>query len=119
MVFNSPKDILALENIVPSKSMGQNFLCDTNVVSKIVRLARVGTNTNVLEIGPGLGTLTRELANHAKKVVAIEKDKRLYSYLKSAELGPTVMLFCGDAVDMDIGIILDSRSESDGRNSQY
>ncbi len=113
MVFNSPKDILAAENIVPSKSMGQNFLCDTNVVSKIVRLARVGTDTNVIEIGPGLGTLTRELANHAKKVVAIEKDKRLYSYLKSAGLGPTVMLFCGDAVDMDIGMLLDSRSESD------
>ncbi|WBW50188.1 16S rRNA (adenine(1518)-N(6)/adenine(1519)-N(6))-dimethyltransferase RsmA [Peptoniphilus equinus] len=59
-----------------SKSLGQNFLIDGNIVRKIVDLAEVD-GENVLEIGPGLGTLTEEIAARAKRVLAVEIDKRL------------------------------------------
>lgn len=64
-----------------SKALGQNFLIDGNIVKKIADVSGVDENTNVLEIGPGIGTLTEELAIRAKKVVAVELDKRLIDIL--------------------------------------
>lgn len=64
-----------------SKALGQNFLIDGNIVKKIVDVSGIDENSNVLEIGPGIGTLTEELALRAKKVVAVELDKRLIDIL--------------------------------------
>lgn len=64
------------------KSLGQNFLFDQNIVKKIVKLANISKKDIVLEIGPGTGSLTKELALNCKKVIAIEKDNRLISVLK-------------------------------------
>ena len=69
------------QGIRPKKSLGQNFLTDRNIVKKIVKTADINKNDAVLEIGPGTGVLTRELAFVAKKVVAIEKDERLAGLL--------------------------------------
>lgn len=70
------KDIIDFYNFRFSKSLGQNFLVDKNFVEKIVDAADV-KDTNVLEIGPGIGTITYEMAKSAKKVVAIEIDSAL------------------------------------------
>ncbi|WP_276864584.1 16S rRNA (adenine(1518)-N(6)/adenine(1519)-N(6))-dimethyltransferase RsmA [Anaerococcus tetradius] len=70
------KDIIDIYNFRFSKSLGQNFLVDKNFVEKIVDRADV-KDTNVLEIGPGIGTITYEMAKSAKKVVAIEIDSAL------------------------------------------
>ncbi len=64
-----------------SKGLGQNFLTDPFVCPEIARLCGVDENMGVLEIGPGVGVLTKELAKSAKKVVAIEIDKRLIPLL--------------------------------------
>ena len=56
----------------PKKKLGQNFLQDPNILDKIVRIAEIGTEDTVLEIGAGLGSLTRHLAASAKEVVAVE-----------------------------------------------
>ncbi|NBR93894.1 MAG: 16S rRNA (adenine(1518)-N(6)/adenine(1519)-N(6))-dimethyltransferase RsmA [Actinobacteria bacterium] len=65
----------------PSKSLGQNFVVDGNTCRKIVRLAKVDSSDVVLEIGPGLGSLTLVLLAEAKALVAIEIDNRLAKQL--------------------------------------
>ncbi len=65
-----------------SKTLGQNFLIDKNILDKIIDNSNINKNTNVLEIGPGAGTLTYELCKRAKKVVAIEIDKALIPILE-------------------------------------
>lgn len=64
-----------------SKTLGQNFLIDKNILGKIIEKSNINENTNVLEIGPGAGTLTRELCLRAKKVVAVEIDSSLVPVL--------------------------------------
>ncbi|MFM7874443.1 MAG: ribosomal RNA small subunit methyltransferase A, partial [Actinomycetota bacterium] len=68
-------------NLRPSKSLGQNFVIDGNTCRKIVRLSEVNQNDVVLEIGPGLGSLTLVLLASAGSVVAVEIDKRLAEQL--------------------------------------
>lgn len=65
-----------------SKALGQNFLIDGNIVRKIADGAEISKEDIVLEIGPGIGTLTEELAMRAKKVYCVEKDARLIPILE-------------------------------------
>lgn len=76
------KEVVQKHNFKFSKSLGQNFLIDDNVIDKILSGARVSEEDNIIEVGPGIGTLTREMGKTAKKVVAIEIDKSLISILK-------------------------------------
>lgn len=64
-----------------SKSLGQNFLIDQNVLENIVEGSGIDKNTNVIEVGPGAGTLTYELCRRAKKVISIEIDNKLRAVL--------------------------------------
>lgn len=66
-----------------NKSLGQNFLVDNDALKKIVDAGDIKPTDTILEIGPGLGILTEELAKRAKKVVAIELDKKLAGLLES------------------------------------
>lgn len=66
----------------PKKGLGQHFLVDEAVLDKIVAAAELGTSDTVLEIGPGLGVLTRALAEHAGRVVAVELDEQMVSILQ-------------------------------------
>jgi 16S rRNA (adenine1518-N6/adenine1519-N6)-dimethyltransferase len=68
--------------IRPSKRMGQNFLIDKGVLRKIIEAGDLSPEDVVLEIGPGLGILTLELAKKVKKVIAVEKDRTLYQILE-------------------------------------
>lgn len=76
------KELLRKYNIKPSKRLGQNFLIDKSVLRKIIETANLSPRDTVLEIGPGLGILTIELAKRAKKVMAVEKDKKMCRILK-------------------------------------
>ena len=64
-----------------SKSLGQNFLVDPYVCPKMVKMAGINNNIGVIEIGPGIGVLTVEIAKYAKKCVAIEVDEKLLPIL--------------------------------------
>ncbi len=85
-----------------TKSLGQNFLIDNNIVEKIVREGNI-EGENVLEIGPGIGTLTREMQKYAKKIVAIEIDEKLRPLL-SETVGDfdNVNIIFSDVLKLDI-----------------
>ena len=78
---NRTKDILEKYGFSFKKSLGQNFLIDTNILRRIVDFAELSDETGVIEIGPGIGALTEQLARRAKKVVAFEIDQRLLPIL--------------------------------------
>ena len=75
------RELAAALELKPSKSLGQNFVIDSNVCTKIVRTAAVGPTDIALEIGPGLGSLTLALLESAASVVAVEIDPRLAGQL--------------------------------------
>lgn len=81
------KNLLCAKAIRPSKRMGQHFLVQRTVLRKIIESSELETNDIVLEIGAGLGTLTGELAQRVKKVVAVEKDPRLVEILRETLRG--------------------------------
>ena len=64
------------------KAFGQNFLFDPNILGKIVNVSSAAPDDTVVEVGPGLGTLTKILSDRVSKVIAIEFDKKLISRLK-------------------------------------
>ena len=66
----------------PKKSLGQNFLIDRNIINKIVKIGDIGKNKIILEIGPGYGSLTKEISKkQPKKIFAVEKDTKLVPHL--------------------------------------
>lgn len=76
------KEVVDKHGFKFSKSLGQNFLIDDNVIDKILDGARLSEGDKIIEVGPGIGTLTREMGKVADKVVAIEIDKTLIPILK-------------------------------------
>ncbi len=84
MDLTSPKfikELLEKHEIKPSKFLGQNFLIDRNILEKIISASEIKKDDVVLEIGPGIGTLTKELAQRAGRVIAVEKDKKMVEIL--------------------------------------
>jgi 16S rRNA (adenine1518-N6/adenine1519-N6)-dimethyltransferase len=76
------KELLLKYETRPSKSLGQNFLIDKNVLRKIIDAAEIKQTDVILEVGPGIGTLTQKLAEKASLVIAVEKDKTMVEILK-------------------------------------
>ena len=99
-----PKHLLDQYGLEPKKSLGQNFLFDENVLGRIAGAAGLAAGDEVLEIGPGLGSLTRVLAQTAGRVVAVELDERLLPILR-AELAAyeNVAVIHGDILEQDPG----------------
>lgn len=84
MELTSPtiiKQLLSKYETRPSKGLGQNFLIDKNVLEKIIDAADIKSTDTILEVGPGLGVLTQELAKKAKEVIAVEKDETMCKIL--------------------------------------
>ncbi|HGM3506194.1 TPA: 16S rRNA (adenine(1518)-N(6)/adenine(1519)-N(6))-dimethyltransferase RsmA [Clostridioides difficile] len=79
---SATKEVVQKYNFKFSKSLGQNFLIDSNIIDKILVGARIKEGDNIIEVGPGIGTLTREMGKVAEKVVAIEIDRNLIPILK-------------------------------------
>ena len=76
------KFLIKKYNINANKNLGQNFLIDEQVVENIIEAAKISKEDVVIEIGPGLGTLTNKLLEKAKKVIAIELDNKMINILK-------------------------------------
>jgi 16S rRNA (adenine1518-N6/adenine1519-N6)-dimethyltransferase len=99
--------ILKEYGLAPKKSMGQNFLIDDTAIERIIEGAGVQPDDCVLEIGPGLGSLTRYLAIHARRVVAVELDQKLIPPLKKVLLfHPNVEVIHGDMLQLDPNVIM-------------
>ena len=100
MTLSEIKRVLAEGGIRLTRSLGQNFLHDGNQLRRIVEAAAVGGTDRVLEIGPGLGPLTERLVAQAGEVLAIEKDRRLFEFLKE-RFAPArnLVLLHADALD--------------------
>ena len=88
-------------SVRPRKGLGQHFLVDENILGVIGRLAELAPEDVVLEIGPGLGVLTRYLAERVARVHAVEIDRTLEPQLR--DLGDNVELEFGDALQVDLG----------------
>ncbi|MBI2453009.1 MAG: ribosomal RNA small subunit methyltransferase A, partial [Parcubacteria group bacterium] len=78
---DNPRKTLHGQGLAPKKHFGQNFLVNMGVVAKMTAAADLSGADVVLEVGPGLGALTRELAWRVKKVIAVEKDRSLAGFL--------------------------------------
>ncbi len=101
------RELLEQLGLRPSKALGQNFLIDRNILDIIIGAAGLLPSDHVLEVGPGLGVLTHELATRSASVTAIEKDHRLYEFLSGPDSGlPGVTFVCADALDVDMGALL-------------
>lgn len=96
-------EILQKYNFIFRKKFGQNFLIDTHVLDKIIRAAEIDKDDCVLEIGPGIGTMTQYLACAAGKVVAVEIDKALIPILEDTLSGyDNVKVINEDVLKVDI-----------------
>lgn len=80
-IYEETKFLIKKYNISANKDLGQNFLIDENVIENIIKSAEISKNDLIIEIGPGLGTLTSKLVEKAGKVIAIELDKKMLQIL--------------------------------------
>ena len=91
----------------PNRSLGQNFLIDRNTVDAIVAAADIHPGERVLEVGPGMGALTRALLEAGAKVTAVEKDEALAALLReSCADFPDFTLYAADMLDISLDALL-------------
>ncbi len=104
-----PKQILEYYKIEPKKSLGQNFLFDENVLARVIETAELNSDDYVLEIGPGLGALTKLLAPAVQAVTAVELDDRFMPIL-AIEFEPfaNITLIHGDILDQNPNTLFDA-----------
>ena len=103
---NTIRDLLARHGFHFSKSMGQNFLIDPEVPRRIAEASGADAGCGVLEIGPGIGPLTAELAQRAGKVVAVELDRALLPVLSETMAPyPNVEIVPGDVLKLDLNAL--------------
>ena len=95
------RELLDEHGLAPSRALGQNFVADPNTVRRIARLAEVGDGDQVVEIGPGLGSLTLALAETGARVTAVELDRHLLAPLRSVVEPHGVQVVHGDAMRLD------------------
>ncbi len=99
MTLEDPRALLRDLGVRPSKSRGQHFLVEARVADRAMAHADLHPSDVVLEIGPGLGVLTRRLVERARRVIAIESDRRFAEYLRRAV--PEADVVHGDALKVD------------------
>jgi 16S rRNA (adenine1518-N6/adenine1519-N6)-dimethyltransferase len=92
-------------SVRPKKQLGQHFLADENILGVIGRLAELDSDDVALEIGPGLGVLTRYLSDRVRQVHAVELDRALAPQLRELEERPNVELHWGDALALDLAAL--------------
>lgn len=101
------KDLLSRHGFQFSKKLGQNFLINPSVCPRMAQMCGADSTSGVLEIGPGIGVLTKELAKTAKKVVAIELDDRLPPVLQETlKEYDNVKIVSGDVMKIDLHTLL-------------
>ncbi len=103
MEYQNPIPLLREHHLHPKKELGQNFLVDSNILTRIVELAEVTGSSTVLEIGAGLGSLTFFLAQTARRVIAVEVDEDLLPVARQELNGfSNVQLIPGDILELDL-----------------
>jgi len=111
-LYNETKFIMKKYGITANKSLGQNFLISDEVVNSIVTSAEISKNDLVIEIGPGLGTLTKELLEKAGKVVCIELDKNMLTILNDRfSLYSNFKLINDDVLKVDLKSLISEEKE--------
>lgn len=101
------KFILKKYNITANKKLGQNFLINDNVIENIIEASNIEEKDLVIEIGPGLGTLTSKLLERAEKVIAIELDDKMISILKDRfKLYNNFILLNDDVLKIDLNSLI-------------
>ena len=95
-------------SITPKKSLGQNFLINSRILDKIAEAAEISKKDTVLEVGPGDGNLTQKLAQKAKKVIAVEKDRRLIDSLKEKFKDTNVEIIEADILKLKIETLIEN-----------
>ena len=120
---NEIRDLLDRYQLGPSRALGQNFLCDQGMVDKIVRLSGVDAESSVLEIGPGLGSLTDGLCRTGAAVVAVEIDRYLIPALRERvghhEESGRLTIINRDVRELDLASVLGDRTWSVVANLPY
>jgi len=106
MTLNEIKHAASAIGMTPSRSLGQNFLFDQNLARWIVAQLGIEPGDHVVEIGPGLGSLTEFLVEAGAPLTLIEKDDRLIGHLRERFEGPGVEVVHGDALEFDIRRLL-------------
>lgn len=113
--LSSPKktiEIIQKYNFDFQKKFGQNFLIDSHVLEKIIDAANITKDDFVLEIGPGIGTMTQYLSEHAREVMAVEIDHNLIPILKETLAGyDNVEVLNEDILKVDIGKIAEKKNQ--------
>jgi 16S rRNA (adenine1518-N6/adenine1519-N6)-dimethyltransferase len=100
------RELLAAHALTPSKALGQHYLADPNTARKVARLGGAGPGETVLEVGPGLGSLTLALREAGAEVVAVEADPRLLPALEEVLDGdPGVRVEVADALRVDLAAL--------------
>ena len=111
-ILEDTKFIMKKYNIKANKSLGQNFLIDNNVVEKIVENSNICKDDLIIEIGPGLGTLTKILLEKASKVICIELDKKMINILLDRfKLYDNFELLHNDILKVDLNSIIKKEKE--------
>jgi len=100
-------ELLERHGLEPRRSLGQNFVVDPNTVRRIAELAGLNSNDRVVEVGPGLGSLTLALVETGAEVLAIEADRSLLEPLAEVTRGVAVRVVHGDATDLTWAQLLD------------
>lgn len=97
----STRELLQELEHLPNKKLGQNFLIDGNIVRKSIELAEIGPDSTVVEVGPGLGTLTRAILETGASLWAVERDATLAEHLRGKLVPeqPRLTLTEGDCLD--------------------
>jgi 16S rRNA (adenine1518-N6/adenine1519-N6)-dimethyltransferase len=108
------KEILQTYGFSFKKSLGQNFLIDVNILKNIIEEAGIDNTVNAIEIGPGIGALTEQLAQHSDRVVAFEIDQRLLPILEDT-LGDyeNVEVINQDILEADVAQVIADHFQSD------
>ncbi len=114
--LGEPKNTIAILNkyhFVFQKKFGQNFLIDTHVLEKIIRAAGITKEDMVIEIGPGIGTMTQYLCESARSVVAVEIDRNLIPILEKDTLKDydNVTILNEDILKLDLNRLVKERNE--------
>jgi len=106
--------LLERHGLSPSRALGQNFLADPNTARRIVRLAGVEAGDRVLEIGPGIGSLTVALLEAGARVTAIELDRHVVPALLDTVGPDAITLLTGDAMTIDLDAVLTADGDTGG-----
>ena len=103
-------ELLERHGLSPSRALGQNFVVDPNTVRRMVRIAGVAEGDHVIEVGPGLGSLTLALADAGARVTAIELDRHLLPALREVVADRAVTVVEGDALQVDWASLVGDRA---------